>query len=279
MRLTASRLAVFDECHQKYHYSYNLKLPRPNVNPRTQLGIVVHKALEIFYREFHYQPLILPTMEWLEEAYERAWSEHRKNLLGEEYEKLWQMGWKGMKDYYFRHISTDGGKTGHFEPPFLVEQRFRARVRTLGNWITLAGRIDRLDWIDYGRATLRLVEYKTTRRAPVDEEDPRFRVQMGFYQWAIQEIYGYGLKELSFHYVLAGKEITYECRPEYRRTIENIAGLVVEKEEREEEEIWEPNLGKHCSTCDFRRFCSAANPDALTPVIKQRPKQLKLFLL
>src|SRR6185369_15023467 len=97
------------------------------------------------------------------------------------------------------------------------EQRFRARVQVNGNWITLSGRFDRLDWLDFSKATLRLVEYKTTKRAPADEKDRRFRVQLGFYQWAIQEIYGYGLREVSYHYVLAGKEVTYECKPEYRK--------------------------------------------------------------
>src|ERR1041385_75644 len=128
MKLSASRLATFQQCKLKYHYSYHLKLPRPNVNPRTVLGIVVHKALEIFYREFHFQPLVLPTLNWLEEAYERAWHDQKNSIATAEFRKLWQFGWEGLKNYYFRHVSTDGGLTGKFDPPFLVEQRFRAKV-------------------------------------------------------------------------------------------------------------------------------------------------------
>src|SRR5262249_3094849 len=102
MRLTAGRLAVFDQCRLKYHYSYHLKLPRPNLNPRTTLGIVVHKALEIFYREFRYQPLILPTLKWLEESYDRAWSDYRDKISADEYIKLRRLGWDGLTDYYTR---------------------------------------------------------------------------------------------------------------------------------------------------------------------------------
>src|SRR5436309_11012691 len=87
MRLTASRLATFDQCRLKYHYTYHLRIPRPNLNSRTVLGIVVHKALEIFYGEFNKQSMILPTLGWLEEAYERAWSEHRKEIDNDEYLK------------------------------------------------------------------------------------------------------------------------------------------------------------------------------------------------
>ena len=107
MRLSASKLTTFNQCQQKFHYAYNLKLPRTNINPRTQLGIVVHKALEIFYKEFRYQPLILPTMGWLKESYDRAWSEQKKSLPADEHTKLWEMGWQGLSDYYYRYISTD----------------------------------------------------------------------------------------------------------------------------------------------------------------------------
>ncbi|MEW6733833.1 MAG: PD-(D/E)XK nuclease family protein [Acidobacteriota bacterium] len=278
MKLSASRLATFHQCRLKYHYAYHIKLPRPNVNPRTQLGIIVHKALEIFYREFHYQPLVLPTIEWLREAYERAWQEHGKEISGEEYDKLWQAGWQGLNSYYQRHISTDGGKTGRFEPPFLVEQRFRARVLVAGNWITLTGRVDRLDWLDYSQATLRLIEYKTTKKTPNDKQEIGFPIQLGFYQWAIQEVYGYGLREVSYHYVLAGKEYTYECKPAHRQMIERIAGLVVENEELDEvEDSWQAQVGAHCTNCEFRRYCAAANPQAERPPLRRIPKQLKLF--
>jgi len=106
--------------------------PRPNLNPRTVLGIVVHKALEIFYGEFNKQSLILPTLGWLEEAYEGV-GRAQKEIANDEYLKMWKLGWQGLTSYYYRHISTDGGQTGHFEPPFLVEQRFRARVLAGGN--------------------------------------------------------------------------------------------------------------------------------------------------
>jgi RecB family exonuclease len=278
MKLSASRVSTFDQCRLKYHYSYHLKLPRPNVNPRTTLGIVVHKALEIFYKEFHYQPMILPTPAWLEAAYERAWREQRKSIAADEYEKLWKAGWQGLTDYYYRHISQDGGKTGNFESPFLVEQRFRARVMSQGNWLTLIGRIDRLDWIDYNKATLRLIEYKTAKRPAIDEQDNRFRLQLGFYQWAIQQVYGYGLKEISYHYVLAGKEVTYQCRPEYQQKIESIAGFILENEDfDDDEEKWQASTGAHCGSCDFLRYCAAANPKAERVFVKRRPKQLKLF--
>jgi CRISPR/Cas system-associated exonuclease Cas4 (RecB family) len=214
----------------------------------------------------------------LEECYQHAWRTQREKVTNEQYQQLWQSGWQGLLNYYYRHISTDGGQTGHFEQPFLIEQRFRARVMVNDQWITLRGQLDRLDWLDHNRATLRLVEYKTAKTIPMHNDRRSFELQLGFYQWAIEELYGYGLREMSLHYIMAGQEITYQCTTEYREKITAIAELVVESQDREDEDrAWQPEVGTHCSSCDFHRYCNAANPKAQTPPIKRRPKQLKLF--
>ena len=65
-RLSASKLKLFSTCPQAYHFKYERKLPDKGMFAQPELGIALHKALEDFYKTWHYQELIPPRSRLLE---------------------------------------------------------------------------------------------------------------------------------------------------------------------------------------------------------------------
>ena len=137
--------------------------------------------------------------------------------------------------------------------PVLLEHPVRIEL----GGTTWRGRVDRIERNPDG--TLRVVDYKTGKSPPTNEE-ARNSLQLGFYYLAsnadpaIAELGPVTGAEFWFPHAPAKKVTVRRFGPdreaETRRRLEEIARLIVQED-------WEPRPGRACDRCDVRLVCPA----------------------
>ena len=259
--LSATKLKSYHSCPQAYYFKYERRLEDKGMFAQPELGKALHKALEIIYKDWHYNELI-PKREWI--VY--CWEQVSKQLD----EKKQAEGFKRINLYYDRFIL----ELGLMEKPLGIEQSIKRAIAIDGIEFLLRGRYDRLDMKD-GRLTL--IDYKggAPGRDPVDLD-----LQLGFYDWILESTYQKSLKEWQIIYLKTGERVSYlvteEHRDIIRQLIRNLASAI------KGDEVWTPCRGDQCKACNYKRFCSDWYPEP-DPIpensVKPKPIQRTLSLL
>ncbi|NER32983.1 MAG: PD-(D/E)XK nuclease family protein [Oscillatoria sp. SIO1A7] len=259
--LSATKLQNYHQCPRAYYYQYERGLVDKKSFGAPAFGRTLHKALEKFYWNWHYnEPK--PPVSWMV----RCWESVNGELSGE----LQYEGQDILENYYYEFVAT----LDALKKPFAVEGRISALVSFCNVEFKITGRYDRLDWLDDG---LELIDYKSSKNIKIFE-DEEIDLQLGLYYLALEKTYHRALKQMSLIYLRHREVIPFEVTPARKEEVEREIGELAGQLRLDTE--WETNPGEHCGRCTYRQYCPAVteNPEPLPENAKQlKPLQLSLL--
>lgn len=237
VRLSFTRVDLFESCPQAFRYAYVDRLPgRPA--PALSFGSSVHAALEAFYDRKLPDP---PTEDELLAMLYDAWdSSGFEGVDREEQVRHYRHAQRVLQQFHRRAAPR-------YHLPVATEAWFEMPV---GDHAVVVGSIDRVDLRD---DELHVVDYKTNKRAK-----PRQHVagslQLAIYALACQHLYGRLPRSVALDFVVPGLEVAVEIDEidleDARQRIDKVALAVLEG-------AYEPTPGWLCDWCDFRALCPA----------------------
>lgn len=249
---TPSRLAAFD-CPRRYRYQY-LERPTPPRGPawaHNTVGAVVHLALA---RWWGLDPAERTPGNGAQ-LVERNW-EHDGFRDEAQSSRCRAKAAAWVRDYLAGHLAgRDGGHDGDREPAG-VERTVGVPVGRLA----LSGRVDRVDERD---GELVVVDYKTGRRAP-SEQDARGSQALALYVLGTRRTFRRPCRRVELHHVPSGTVAAFE------HTEQSLARHVARAEQTADDitaaidtlasgappdAVFPPTAGPGCSWCDFRAHC------------------------
>lgn len=176
--LSATALNNYFKSPLLYFFCSLLRLPSAQTKT-TLYGSVVHKALELFFREAKEGGSIPPLARLIELFQESLEHEY---LLHEYYEEFSKKGKKNLTRYYQERVSE-------FTTNIETEKRLRGLTFSLesGEEIRLTGIIDKIEYL--GDGTVRVVDYKTGKAWSEKNKDEKesLRRQIVFYKLLLQQ--------------------------------------------------------------------------------------------
>ena len=259
--LSATKLKSYHSCPQAYYFKYERKLEDKGSFAQPELGKALHKALETFYRDWHYNELT-PPRGWMLKCWEQTSQKLDPKNQAE--------GFNRLNLYYDRFIL----EPGLMKQPLGTEQSIKRTIQIGEIEFLLQGRYDRLDMKE---GSLTLIDYKggAPPTNPVDLD-----LQLGFYDWILEGIYQKSLQEWQLIYLKTGDSISYLVTEEHRDIIRQLIRNLAQSINGDDE--WLPCRGDQCKSCNYKRFCSDwyPEPDPLPDdVAAPRPVQRTLSLL
>ena len=240
MEISYSQIRAFMDCPWLYKIIYADR-KRPPMNPRSSLGVSIHRALEAFHRAGGGE------LEKLLGFYDERWS-HAGYASAQE-----QMEWhrKGQRILERYHAQERDRRS----EILAVEKDFLFPLEAH----TVRGSIDRIDRRTDGE--IEVIDYKTHLDIEGDEEAAR-NLQLGMYGLGARESLGYEASWLTLYYVAAGKKTTVRYDPsreaEIVELIARVADIIVGSKGFKPEAAW-------CPSCDFAAACPHSASKGLVP--------------
>jgi len=238
--LSVSRLRLYEQCARAFYFRYVNKGPTLPFGDAPLFGVVLHEALEVFFRWILAEEFSGPfPVEKLIEAYKAAWQN-----LGIVGVATFQEGLDMLRSYAASHPPID-----HFKI-IDVEKEFTIRV---GDFL-VNGFIDRVERGEQD-GEIQIVDYKTNRQL-YTKDDLATDLQFAVYGLAARELYPWATK---VSYVFA--MLRFDTRQASVQTVQKIddaAGYVGALGRRIESDTeWKPRLNENCGYCDHRARCDA----------------------
>jgi len=163
--LSATKLQTYRQCPQAYYFKHERRLTTPTAFGSPTFGKAVHRALAQIYQDWHYGDPI-PPLQWFADCWQQQIGELNESQIHE--------GWQALEKYYQRFIVPQA----MLRKPLGIEGKIQASFQVSNIEFSLAGRYDRLDWLDEG---LELIDYKTSK---VVKSPETIDVQLGLYYLA-----------------------------------------------------------------------------------------------
>lgn len=249
-KLSHSALDTFRTCPRKYKFEKIEKVKVYQPTPAHLLvGTAVHGQVRKAY-EIAANGKLYPLAEMLD-GYDRAWGGaiRDKVIPGSEYSTVEEdiaRGRQMLERFYLRYQPFTQGRHLFAEKSFAFslpdcQVEFNARVDRIWR---------REDGVH------EISDFKTGKM--VGPKDPPFRLQMGFYQLAVQESFPDWSIEVAQYFLKHNEEVRYKMRPdeldELREQFRNEA-LEIYRSHRLDD--WPTKEGGHCRFCDYARLCPA----------------------
>lgn len=240
-----SRLLAWLDCPRRYRMQY-LDRPRPEARPQrahTSIGIATHNAL----RDFWDLPQSRRTPDGVAELVRTAWID--VGFRDPEQSASWRARVSESVVDYLRRV--DRGRQ-----PLGLERSVALRTDS----IAVTGRVDRLDDRD---GSLVVVDYKTGRQVPT-EDDARTSLPLALYAAGAARVFRRPCVRVELHHVPTRTVVAHEHTAEsLERKIaeaESIAGDLrgVDADYAErgvESPSFPPRPSPLCTWCDFRAHC------------------------
>ncbi|SDJ33040.1 PD-(D/E)XK nuclease superfamily protein [Frankineae bacterium MT45] len=265
---TPSRLTTFD-CPRRYRMTYLDRPTPPRGAPwaHNTMGAVVHLALHRWWQlaRAKRNP---ENGGWL---VERHWQHDGFRDL--EQSLTWRSRAKEWVEQYLRGVDAD-------DEPVGVERTVATRTERLA----VSGRVDR---IDRREGELVIVDYKTGRHIP-SEDDARGSLALALYALGARRTLREGCRRVELHHLPSGSVAAFEHTDESLQrhiaraeasaedivaTTDTLAGLLSESPARTRagenprppgmtaaetavaDDLFPAVPGNQCSWCDFRRNC------------------------
>ncbi|GAB3877514.1 RecB family exonuclease [Terrabacter terrigena] len=240
-----SRLLAYLDCPRRYRMQY-LDRPRPQARPQrahTSVGIATHNVL----RDFWDLPVFQRTPAGVAELVRTSWID--VGFRDPEQSAAWRLRVRDAVTDYLRHSDRDNQPVG-------IERSVSLKT----DEVAITGRIDRLDDRD---GQLVVVDYKTGRQVPTDD-DARTSLPLALYAVASARIFRRPCRRVELHHVPSGTVAVHE------HTDESLARKVAEAESIAsdlrradadytqvgvESTRFAPRPSAICSWCDFRAHC------------------------
>lgn len=258
-QLSATKLKSYARCPKAYYFRYECGLKERSAFASAALGTALHSALAQFHQDWHYQEA-LPSEGWLHQCWER-------NSTGLT-DKQQADGRQLMQQYYECEVVP----LGAMQKPLATEGRVQGTLQTNGIEFKLAGRYDRIDFVDGG---LELIDYKSAKSPQLPSAD-EIDLQLGLYYLALEQHYGRSLRKLSLLFLRTGERISYEASEEHKQQVQAVISELAQRLREECE--WQPLCGEQCRSCQYARYCPALQPRPEPVVAAPRKLQLCLSL-
>lgn len=257
-KLSSTALNTYLQCHYKFKLNNLLKVPRAKAE-YLSMGSAVHRALELFFLRLK-ETKQVPPASYLLASYEEAL---KKEILTKDgYNRRLTQGKKMLSMYYKRYKEE-------FTDPLYCERNFGSGMSTTQfDGISLQGKVDRIDWIDKEKKTVRIIDYKTGRAKSLNDiegktasSDGSYKRQLVFYKLLTQldSSFPADAVEFEFDFVEADRqsgrhkkvtisvsnEEVQELKNVIRQTMKDIRGLHFER----------TTDTRICHTCEFNKHC------------------------
>jgi putative RecB family exonuclease len=240
-----SRLLAWLDCPRRYRMQY-LDRPRPQARAQrahTSVGIATHNVL----RDFWDLPASQRTPAGVAELVRTSWID--VGFRDREQSAAWRLRVRDAVTEYLRRSDRERQPVG-------IERSVSLKT----DEIAVTGRVDRLDDRD---GELVVVDYKTGRQVPTDD-DARTSLPLALYAVASSRMFRRPCHRVELHHVPSGTVAVHE------HTDESLARKVAEaesiasdlrradadfKEMGVESTRFEARTSAICSWCDFRAHC------------------------
>ncbi|WP_323096624.1 PD-(D/E)XK nuclease family protein [Intrasporangium sp. YIM S08009] len=240
-----SKLLAWLDCPRRYRMQY-LDRPRPQARPQrahTSVGIATHNVL----RDFWDLPVSQRTPAGVAELVRSSWID--VGFRDPEQSMAWRLRVRDLVTDYLRHSDRDNQPVG-------IERSVSLKT----DEIAVTGRIDRLDDRD---GDLVVVDYKTGRQVPTDD-DARTSLPLALYAVAVARMFRRPCLRVELHHLPSGTVASHV------HTEESLARKVAEaesiasdlrradadfKDVGVESTRFAPRTSPLCSWCDFRAHC------------------------
>ena len=240
-----SKLLAWLDCPRRYRMQY-LDRPRPQARPQrahTSVGITTHNVL----RDFWDLPVSQRTPAGVAELVRTSWID--VGFRDPEQSMAWRLRVRDLVTDYLRHSDRDNQPVG-------IERSVSLKT----DEIAVTGRIDRLDDRD---GELVVVDYKTGRQVPTDD-DARTSLPLALYAVAVARMFRRPCLRVELHHLPSGTVASHV------HTEESLARKVAEAESIAsdlrradadfkdvgiESTRFAPRTSPLCSWCDFRAHC------------------------
>lgn len=247
-----SKLLTFLDCPRRYRMAY-LDRPRPAARPQrahTSLGIAVHNAL----RDWWDQPERTPQAGG--RLVERAWIDVGFRDAAQ------SAAWRGrMREAVTGYLERSGPQAR----PVGIERT----VSFVSDDLRVQGRVDRLDDRD---GELVVVDYKTSRQVPTDD-DARTSLPLALYAAAVWKMFRRPVRRVELHHVPSGTVAAHEHTGEsVGRHVERARSIMRDARRADadfarhgaDSSMFPAVTGPLCGWCDLRAHCpegQAAAPE------------------
>ncbi|PWU22708.1 hypothetical protein C5B42_05260 [Candidatus Cerribacteria bacterium 'Amazon FNV 2010 28 9'] len=174
-KLSATALNTYIDCHYKFKLNHLLKVPRAR-DERLSLGTAVHKALELFFKEIQKTggEGRVPPVEFLTAAFETALK--KEIITTEGFTRRLAQGRRILTMYYEAYKDE-------FHTPLFCERTFGYGMSTTQfGGIPLNGKVDRIDWLDKEKNTVKITDYKTGRARSLNDIEGKTSTSTGSYK-------------------------------------------------------------------------------------------------
>jgi RecB family exonuclease len=225
-----SRLQVFQACHRRYYYQYVIKLPTRREAAQS-VGISLHGALEEVEKAGGVAltgldgALALLASRWEGEGFATPEDEQEARQRAE-----------ALLAAYLARFGEGPGK------PVMLEKKLEAPY----HGVPFLGIVDRVDRLPDG--SLELIDYKSGR-AEVTEA---VKQQLAIYRHLVTSTTGEAPRSVAIHHLATNARIPVDA---------DWTGLLDRAAEGaraiEQEEDFDPQVGRHCGWCDFNHRCLA----------------------
>lgn len=249
-----SRLSSWLDCPRRYRMQY-LDRPKPasrSQRAHTSVGVATHNAL----RDFWDLPLPQRTPAGVAALVRSSWID--TGFRDAEQSVAWRVRVRDAVVDYLRNIDRD-------QQPLGLERNVSLKT----DHIAVTGRIDRLD--ERGGEVV-VVDYKTGRQVPTDD-DARTSLPLALYAVAAARVFRRPCTRVELHHVPSGTIVAHEHSPESMQRKVAEAESIASDLRRADAEFrqvgaestrFAPRVSALCSWCDFRSHCpegQAAGPE------------------
>ena len=255
-KLSASAIAIYEECPLKFKLEREWNLPR-DVSASLQYGAAMHRILLTFYdaqrfgREISDADLLQLFRADLASAGVADRYQHDLYL---------RQGIEQLTQFFQSARNAPG-------PQVLETERgFELKVGT----VTLIGRIDRMDLIDPANPdAVAIVDYKTGK--PQSQEDADESLQLSLYALAAREALGKRAERLIFHNLENNTPI---CTTRSDAVLDAAMARVQDVADGIAEGKFGPKPGRQCNYCSYRNLCPAT--EKIVPEVTSQQKKSRL---
>ena len=246
-RASPSRLLAWLDCPRRYRLQY-LDRPSPPSRPQrahTSVGVAVHNAL----RDWWDLPPAQRTAEAGTELVRSSWIEAGFRDTEQ------SLRWRGRAQ---EQVSTYLAGVDSGRQPLGIERTVSLKTSLLA----LQGRIDRLDEREDG---LVVVDYKTSRTPPVDD-DARTSLPLALYAAAAWKMFRRRCVRVELHHLPTGQVASHEHTGDSLKRKIDEAESIARDAQRAEADYAElgvdagrfpARVGPLCQWCDYRAHCPA----------------------
>lgn len=246
VRVTPAKLATWQQCPRKYRMTYldRPAPPRSGARADATLGAVVHNALRAYFGTAR----SARTPQRAADLVRECWNSD--GFADAEQAARYRRRAQGWVREYVAGLEPD-------VTPIAVERHVSAPVGS----IIAEGRVDRIDERD---GELVVVDYKTGRRTP-DEQDAGRSQALALYAMSIRQRMRRPCRRVELHHLPTNTTAVWEHTDRTLRQAREQAQRFAEQFRSAAEqlaaggdgaELFPVRTGSHCSRCEFRAHCS-----------------------